>query len=513
MYCEKGFDIGRNQAEPVVLLPKMANRHGLICGATGTGKTVTLKVLAESLSDAGVPVFMTDVKGDLAGLCRPGVDSEAVRSRVAKYGLAETGFHFDSYPVRFWDVFGEGGIPLRTTVSEMGPVLLSKLLGLNATQTDILTLVFRIADEEKLLLIDSKDLRSMLRHVSENSAAYSETYGNIPKASVNAILRGVVALEARGGEQFFGEPALNLTDWFETKNGKGIIHILDSRKLMNDSSLYTAFLLWMLSELYETLPEVGDPDKPRMVLFFDEAHLIFTGLSKPLREKLEQVVRLIRSKGVGVFFITQNPGDIPSGILGQLGNKILHGLRMNTTAEERAVGVTLRSFPKNPALDYKTALAGLGTGEALVSMLDETGAPTMAKVCGILPPQSLLGPIPEEERKRMVDSDNLYLRYRDMTDRDSAYEFLERKRQVDALEAEKQVLEAEKSKADAKRKSAQEKEVRRSVRRVGSTVAGTVGREIGNTVGKSVGGSFGKRLGGNLGAALGRSILGTFLKG
>lgn len=535
MFYDQKIWIGDADGEKVSILPKMANRHGLIAGATGTGKTITLKVLAESFSDAGVPVFLADVKGDLSGMCRPGVDSEDMRGRIQRFGLADCGFRYQAYPSVFWDVYGQMGIPVRTTVSEMGPLLLAKLLGLNATQSDILTVVFKIADDENLLLIDTKDLKSMLQYVAENNAAYSAQYGNIAKASINAILRGVVALESKGGEQFFGEPALNIADWFATEGGKGNINILDCRSLMNDPSLYSTFLLWMLSELFETLPEIGDPAKPRMVFFFDEAHLLFKGISKVLLEKIEQVVKLIRSKGVGVYFITQNPRDIPDDVLAQLGNKIQHALRAYTPAEEKAVKAAAQSFRANPAFDTKQVLMELGTGEALVSVLDEKGIPSVVQRCRILPPQSMMGAISDEEKKKEYLANNLYLRYKEMYDRDSAYEFLMRQNERLALErekqqqeeaaakeAEKQRIAEEKAAAKAAEKAAKaaereqakkEKAIKSSIKSVGNSVMSTVGREVGKSLGGSVGGSFGKRLGGNLGASLGRSILGTFLKG
>ena len=327
--------IGDSDGEKVCIEPKMANRHGLIAGATGTGKTITLKVLAESFSDAGVPVFLADIKGDLSGMCRPGVDSEDMQKRIQKFGLAECGFNYHAYPSVFWDIYGDMGIPARTTISEMGPILLAKLMDLNDTQSDILTIIFKIADDRNLLLIDTKDLKAMLQYVSDNNAELASEYGNIAKQSVAAILRNVVALEAAGGEEFFGEPALNLSDWFigSDMSGRGSINILDCRQLVHDTTLYSTFLLWMLSELFETLPEVGDMEKPRMVFFFDEAHLLFKDISKALRSKIEQVIKLIRSKGVGVYFITQSPKDIPDEILGQLGNKIQHALRAYTPAD------------------------------------------------------------------------------------------------------------------------------------------------------------------------------------
>lgn len=524
MYFDNKIWIGDAEGEKVCILPQMANRHGLIAGATGTGKTITLKVLAESFSDAGTPVFLADVKGDLAGMCRPGAESPDMQERIARFGLADCGFGYRAYPSTFWDVYGQAGIPVRTTISEIGPLLLAKLLDLNPTQTDILTVVFKIADDEGLLLIDTKDLKSMLQYVAENNAQYSAQYGNIAKASINAILRGVVALEAKGGEQFFGEPALNIADWFQTEQGRGMINILDCRSLMQDPSLYTTFLLWMLSELFEVLPEVGDMEKPRMVFFFDEAHLLFKGVSKALLEKIEQVVKLIRSKGVSIFFITQNPKDIPDGVLSQLGNKIQHALRAYTPADEKAVNAAAKSFRINPAFDTKEALLNLGTGEALISVLDEGGIPTVVQRCKILPPQSLMGPISDEERKKAFLMNNLYLRYQNMVDRDSAYEFLTRRseqlaaemkeqlrRQAEEKEAQRQA--EREAKAAQREKEKQAKAIRSSVRSVGNSVVGTVGREVGKTLGSSIGGSFGRRLGGNLGASLGRSILGTFLKG
>lgn len=535
MFYDNKIWIGDADGTKVSILPKMANRHGLIAGATGTGKTITLKVLAESFSDAGVPVFLADVKGDLSGMCRPGVNSEDMQKRIKRFGLDQCGFDYHAYPSAFWDIYAEMGIPLRTTISEMGPVLLAKLMDLNPTQTDILTVLFEIADNEQLLLIDTKDLKAMLQYMGEHNKELSMEYGNIAKQSVTAILRQVVALEAQGGDQFFAEPALNIADWFATgMGGRGNINILDCRKLANDGTLYSAFLLWMLSELFETLPEVGDPEKPRMVFFFDEAHLLFDDISKALEDKIEQIVKLIRSKGVGVYFITQNPKDIPDGVLSQLGNKIQHALRAYTPNEEKAVKAAANSFRTNPAFDTKEVLTSLGTGEALISVLDEDGIPGIVQKCKVLPPQSLMGPIPDSDKKQEVLMSNLYLRYQNMEDRDSAYEFLQRQRVQDTQaaaetrqaeeeaklaqkeakeqarlaqkEAERQAKEAEK--ATQRRKKA----ITSGVSSVAKTAAGTIGREIGNNIGKSIGGSFGKKLGGNLGASLGRSILGTFFK-
>ena len=540
MYYDDKIWIGDSDGEKVCILPRMANRHGLIAGATGTGKTVTLKVLAESFSDAGVPVFLADVKGDLAGMCRPGKESSDMQERIDYFGLNRCGFSFQAYPSVFWDVYGKMGIPLRTTISEMGPILLGRLMDLTPAQTDVLNIAFKIADDNSLLLIDTKDLKAMLQYIGENAADFSMEYGNIPKQSVTTIIRHIVALE------YFTEPALNIADWFSTgAGGRGTINILDCRELVNDPTMYSIFLLWMLSELFETLPEIGDPAKPRMVFFFDEAHLLFDNVSKTLQEKIEQIVKLIRSRGVGIYFITQAPKDIPDGVLSQLGNKIQHALRAYTPADEKGIKTAAASFRVNPAFDTKKVLSELGTGEALVSVLDEDGIPTVVKRCRILPPQSLMGPISDEEKQQEVLMNNLYLRYKNAEDPDSAYEFFQRKRQQDALEmeqqkrdeadrkaaekeriaaekaAEKERIAAEKAaekeriaaeKAAQKESEKKQRAMKSGIRSVASSAAGTIGREVGNTLGKTLGGSFGKKLGGNVGAQLGRSILGTFLK-
>ena len=536
MFFNNKIWIGDADGEKICIEPKMANRHGIIAGATGTGKTITLKVLAESFSNAGIPVFLADVKGDLAGMCRPGIDNENMQKRIADFELAECGFNYQSYPSVFWDIFGKKGIPLRTTISEMGPLLLSKLMDLNDTQTDIMSIVFKIADDNELLLIDTKDLKAMLQYVSENNKELALEYGNISKQSIGAILRNLVALEAEGADEFFGEPALNIADWFSTGiDGKGVINILDCQVLISRPAMYASFLLWMMSELFETLPEVGDMDKPRMVFFFDEAHLLFKDISKALEDKIEQVVKLIRSKGVGIYFITQTPRDIPDAVLAQLGNKIQHALRAYTPAEEKSIKATANSFRTNPAFDTQEVLTALGTGEALISVLDSEGIPGIVQKCRILPPQSLMGPISDEERQKEINMCNLTLRYQNIVDRDSAYEFflrhnaqlaedaaaakeqaaLEKQAEKDRLAAEKL---AAKEKAAAEKKAQKEAEkkqkaVKSSVKKVASTAGGTIGREIGKTIGNSVGGKFGKTLGGNIGASLGRSILGTFLKG
>lgn len=546
MYQEQKIWIGKSDDEKIYIYPKMANRHGMIAGATGTGKTITLKVLAESFSDCGVPVFLADVKGDLAGMCREELDNENVEKRIDAMGLMEEGFCFRPYPTTFWDIYGEKGLPLRTTISEMGPLLLGRILELNETQSDILTIIFKIADEEQLLLLDTKDLRSMIQHVSENAKEYGEKYGNLPKQSLGAIMRSVVALEVAGGEDFFGEPALSIADWMCTDcDGKGIIQILDCQKLIGSPLMYSTFMLWMMSELFETLPEAGDRGKPKMVFFFDEAHLLFDSAPKSLLMKIEQVVKLIRSKGVGIYFITQNPRDIPDGILGQLGNKIQHALHAYTPAEQKGARAAAGAFRENPQLDTYEALTRLGIGEALISVLDEKGVPTVVKRCNILPPQSQVGPIEDVVREGQVKGSLLYSKYFQMIDRESAYEILEKrvlereadeKRAAEEAEAVKQrrkeeaaiQRQQEKEKAAAERQrlkeeeaarkareketTAQNKRIKRTVGQAASSAAGTIGREVGNSVGKSLGGSFGKKVGGNVGASLGRGILRTLFK-
>ena len=531
MFYEDKIWVGSAGDNRVSILPKMANRHGLIAGATGTGKTVTLKVLAESFSDAGVPVFLADVKGDLSGMCKPGADSEDMQERIKRFGLDEAGFEYKEYPTKFWDIYCENGIPLRTTVSEMGPVLLAKLMDLNDTQADILTCLFKMADDEDLLLVDIKDLKAMLQYASDNAAEISKKYGNVTKQSVAAIIRGVVALESSGGDKFFTEPGFNIADFFaSSSDGRGVINILDAGKLASDPRLYTAFLLYLLSELFDTLPEVGDLDKPRMIFFFDEAHLLFDDISKALRQKIEQIVKLIRSKGVGIYFCTQNPRDIPDEVLAQLGNKIQHALHAYTPSEERAVKTAADSFRSNPAFDTKTAIMELGVGEALISVLDEEGVPTIVERCKVLPPRSLMGPISDDEKRKIFLADNLYIRYKDPIETDSAYEFLERLKSQQELaaneakqaaleekEAQKQAAleakEAEKAAAAAQREEAAKKRKMKSAAgSVASSAVGTLGREVGKNIGGKVGGKFGKTIGGNVMAQLGRSIMGTLFK-
>ncbi|MCM1119406.1 MAG: DUF853 domain-containing protein [bacterium] len=521
MYQENKIWIGMAGDEKVYIYPSMANRHGMIAGATGTGKTITLKVLAESFSDCGVPVFLADVKGDLAGMCKPGIISESLQRRIDAMGLAREGFNFDSYPTTYWDVYGQKGLPLRTTISEMGPLLLSRILELNDTQSDILTIIFKIADDEELLLIDTKDLRAMIQYVGENAKELTLRYGNITKPSLGAITRAIIALESEGGELFFSEPALNIADWFcRNRDGKGVIQILDCQTLINKPTMYATFLLWMLSELFEILPEAGDLDAPKMVFFFDEAHLLFDSAPKSLLTKIEQVVKLIRSKGVGIYFITQSPRDIPDGVLAQLGNKVQHALHAYTPAEQKGAKAAAQSFRVNPDFDTYDTLINLGIGEALVSVLDEDGIPTIVKKCDILPPQSQMGALDDDIRDRQIKNNILYPKYNDFFDRDSAYEFLERMnlsnaeaaekaKEAAAAEKQRQKDEAAARKAAERKQAAGQRAVKSAAKSVANSAAGTVGRELGNTIGKTVGGSFGKKLGGNVGAALGRGIIGT----
>ncbi len=443
------------------LLPSMANRHGLIAGATGTGKTITMKVMAESFSDLGVPVFMADVKGDLSGMCRPGADSENMRSRIARFGMEN--FQYKPYPTRFWDIFGEKGHPVRVTISEMGPVLLSRLLNLTEVQAGVLNIVFKVADEHGLLLLDLKDLRAMLQYVGDNRAEFTTMYGNVSSASVGAIQRALLSFEGEGGELFFGEPALDIRDWMRSDiDGRGYINILSSDRLIQSPTVYSTFLLWMLTELFEKLPEVGDLDKPRMIFFFDEAHLLFDGAPKALVQKIVQVVKLIRSKGVGVYFISQSPSDIPNDVLAQLSNRVQHALRAYTPDEQKAVRAAARSFRKNPGFDTEEVLMALGVGEALVSFLDEEGVPSVVERAFILPPQSLMGPAEERAVQSLIVSDEFDLKYRENVDRESAYEILvraneelelRRRQEAEAAAAEKQ---RQKEEAQAERQRLKE---------------------------------------------------------
>ena len=421
--------------DEVALLGSMACRHGLIAGATGTGKTVTLRVLAEQLSRAGVPVFLPDVKGDLSGLAQAGSENPKFCERVQRLG--PSGFAFEASPVVFWDVLGEAGHPVRTTVSEMGPLLFGRLLGLNETQLGVLTLVFKVADDEGLLLLDLKDLRALLAHVAEHAADYKLKYGNVSPASVGAIQRGILQLEQQGAERFFGEPALSIDDFLQTAaDGRGVINILAADKLMQQPKLYTTFLLWMLAELFENLPELGDVEKPKLVFVFDEAHLLFADAAPALRERIEQVVRLIRSKGVGVFFATQNPLDLPDAVLGQLGNRIQHALRAFTPKDQKLIQAVAQTFRSAPGVETERAITELAVGEALVSALDPQGVPQPVQRTWIDPPRSRLTPLTAQERKAELQRSALFGSYEQAVDRESAYEKLAARAEGQADEAE-----------------------------------------------------------------------------
>jgi hypothetical protein len=466
----------------IAIIPKMANRHGLIAGATGTGKTVTLRTLAEQFSMIGVPVFMADVKGDLSGLPFPGGENARISERVEKLGLVD--FSFQGFPVMFWDVFGQQGHPVRTTVSEMGPLLISRILSLNDIQSSVLTLVFKVADDSGLLLLDLKDLRAMLQHVGEQASQLQKEYGNISAASIGAIQRGLLNLEEQGGAQFFGEPALNLNDLMQTDStGRGFINILVSDKLMQSPKLYATFLLWLLSELFEELPEVGDPDKPKLVFFFDEAHLLFDDAPKALTEKIEQVVRLIRSKGIGVYFITQNPLDLPDTVLGQLGNRVQHALRAFTPKDQKAVKAAAETFRTNAGLDVAKVITELEVGEALVSVLDPKGAPTPVERAYICPPHSRMPPLSADERNRIIQQSLIYGHYEKALDRESAYEILKQK----AAQREIAVQEATVQKKPAKAERSQGEIL---ISAIAKSAAHAVGSQVGRQIIRGVLGSL-----------------------
>ncbi len=477
---------------PIYLDPSMANRHGLIAGATGTGKTISLKVMAETLSDAGVPVFMVDIKGDVCGIAQKGDETNVHVIEQLKKCNVDSEFPCKEYPVMFWDVFGEKGIPVRTTVSNMGPVLLSRLLDLNPTQSGILDIAFRIADDKKLLLIDIKDLKAMLQYVADNAKEIQTEYGNVSAQSVGAITRALLSLEDAGGNIFFGEPDLDIKDWVRLTNmSKGIINVLDCVKLGNNPKLYSTFLLWLLTDLYETFPEVGDMDKPRMVFFFDEAHLLFNEAPKALLDKLEQVVRLIRSKGIGIYFITQSPSDIPETILAQLGNRIQHALRAFTPNEQKAIKIAAQTFRPNPNFDTTEAITVLGTGEALVSFLDESGSPSVVQKAFILPPQSFMGACEEGVRQNIINSSDLYMKYKDAVDNKSAYEDLaeieaeEEAAEIKAKEEAEAAKEAaRKAKEEEREKEREEREKERERKRHANTISKIATSTVRSTLGQ-----------------------------
>ena len=553
---------GTTLGNKICMRPDKANRHGFICGATGTGKSVTLKVLAESFSEIGVPVFMSDVKGDMAGIAVPGDDNEKMQARLDRFEIRGE-FEYRGFPVSVFDIYAQKGTPLRTTVSEMGPVLFSQVLDLNDTQTELMQVIFKIADDLGLILTDTKDMKATLQYCADHSDEFKMDYGLIPQQSASAIIRAIVALESEGADRFFGEPAIDIRDFFLTApDGRGIINILDAETLINKPRLYSAFMLYLLSELFEVLPEVGDPKKPKMVFFFDEAHLLFKNASKSLLEKIEQVVKLIRSKGVSIFFVTQSPGDIPGSVMSQLGNKIEHGLHAYTPAEQKALNAAAEAFRENPEFDTKELMQNLGTGEAVVSMLDEKGAPSVAEYAFVLPPESRMGALSDEERKTAVDNSPLNSKYLEMVDNVSAYEVItgrvpgtgaaasgtvtgpdgqvygntsgipDAAPQAQAaanggitvdIDTGVEAAPAEPAAPKRKVQTKAEQEEGGSVlgdladnylgksgtRQVIRSTGSTIGREIGKTIGEAVLGKKGRTIGGNIGSAIGRNLLGT----
>ena len=522
---DHGLYVAHGPNGPISICGKMANRHGLIAGATGTGKTVTLQVLAETFCQAGVPCFMADMKGDLSGISQTGAMSGFIEKRCAEFGIESP--EFGPCPVRFFDVYGEQGHPMRTTVSNMGPQLLARLLQLNETQEGILNIVFRIADDRGLLLLDLKDLRSMLNYVAENAKQYTASYGNITAQSVGAIQRALLTLENQGADKFFAEPSFDIYDLLQCEQGKGVMNVLAADKLMLNPKLYSTFLLWLLSELYAQLPEVGDMDLPKLVFFFDEAHMLFDETSKALVDKIEQVVRLIRSKGVGVYFVTQSPTDIPEEILGQLGNRVQHALRAFTPKDQKAVKTAAETFRANPEFKTADAIMELGTGEALVSFLDEKGAPSVVERAKILFPLSQIGAVTEGQRGQIINQSRLYGKYDKVVDRESAFEVLMAEAEA-ALKAEQEAAEAAAA-AEAEEKAA--KESAKSKKAGKSVLGGIFGAVLGaavSSVTSSIGTEVSKKVTGKksnttakdiagkaVGAAtrkLTRTVLGTLLK-
>lgn len=496
--------IAQAKDKSLYILPKMANRHGLIAGATGTGKTVTLQNIAETFSQLGVPIFMTDIKGDLSGISKVGTpENKNVSNRVTEFGLDAKGFQYQGFPVCFWDVFCEQGHPFRTTISQMGPLLLGRLMNLNDTQSGVLSLIFKIADDNGLLLIDLKDLQEMTKYVGDNRAQFTTQYGNVSTASIGAIQRVLLQLAEQGADKFFGEPAFDIKNLLRRDtSGKGMINILAADKLMHSPRVYSTLLLWLLSELYEDLPEVGDLDQPKLVFFFDEAHMLFTDAPKALLEKIEQVVRLIRSKGVGVYFVTQNPIDIPDTVLGQLGNRVQHALRAFTPRDQKAVKSAAQTFSINPEVNVEKEITELGVGEALVSFLDEKGRPTPVERAFVLPPQAQIGPITPEERAKLIQHSPLYGVYEMEFDRESAYEKLRREteQRMQQAELQRQQKEAEKAAKQSSKK----------------TKAGTSGGGLGGMLGdvaKQTQRSVTRNIGNQLGREIVRGLLGSIFGG
>ena len=495
--------VAKHDATELFLLPAMANRHGLITGATGTGKTVTLQTLAEAFSSIGVPCFMSDVKGDLSGISQPGGDNAKVAERVEKLALED--HQYQAFPVTFWDVFGDMGHPVRATISDMGPLLLARMLELNETQTGVLNLVFKVADDNGLLLLDLKDLRAMLQFVGENAKSLTTEYGNVSAASIGAIQRGLLSLESQGGSKLFGEPMLNIADLMQTERGKGVINILSADKLMQAPKMYATLLLWLLSELFENLPEAGDLDKPKLVFFFDEAHLLFNDAPDALVDKIEQVVRLIRSKGVGVYFVTQNPADVPDKVLGQLGNRVQHALRAFSPRDQKAVKAAAETMRDNPDLDEAASITELGVGEALVSCLDEKGRPHIVERAYIVPPGGYIGPISPEKRQQLMQTSLVAGVYENTVDQESAYEILKARAVANAEQAEAETQ----AKAQAKTAAATESGGFGGM--LGGLLGGGGSRREG--VVEALAKSAARSVGSQVGRAIIRGVLGSLLGG
>lgn len=475
MYKDQQLYVAHSSEGPIHIIGKMANRHGLIAGATGTGKTVTLQVLAETFSQAGVPCFMADMKGDLSGISQSGGLSKFIEKRCAEWQMDTTTLKFEGCPVRFYDVYGEQGHPMRTTVEKMGATLLARLMDLNETQTGVLTLTFRIAKDEQLPIIDMKDLRLMLDYVAKNAKKYETTYGNISSASIGAIQRSLLALAEQGGDKFFGEPAFDIYDLLQTEGGRGVMNILAADKLMLQPKLYSTFLMWLLTEIYDKMPEIGDMELPKMVFFFDEAHMLFKDTSKALIDKIEQIVRLIRSKGIGVYFISQSPSDLPETILGQCGNRVQHALRAFTPKDQAAVKAAAQTFRPNPAFDTDREILELGTGEALVSFLDEKGAPSIVQKAKILFPLSQIGAITTEQRNAINASSRICGKYETTVDRESAFERIVKQREIAEKQAEEEAAKVAEEKEEKRRQKEESRKSKRSSgRSTGKSIFTTV---------------------------------------
>ena len=489
--------VAKKDKDEFYLLPQMANRHGVITGATGTGKTVTLQRMAEGFSQRGVPVFMADIKGDLTGVSQAGGGNPKIDDRNKQLGIEP---QFTGFPVTLWDVFGKQGSPLRATVSEMGPLLLARMLELNDTQEGVLTLAFKYADDNGLLLLDLKDLTSLLQFVGENADELTTQYGNVSKASVGAIQRGLLQMDQQGAEDFFGEPAVKLDDFMQTISGKGVLNLLAADQLINSPKVYSTFLLWLLSELFENLPDAGDLEKPKLVFFFDEAHLLFTDAPSALVEKVEQVVRLIRSKGVGVYFVTQNPADIPEKVLAQLGNRVQHALRAYTPQEQKAVKVAATTFRENPKVDTEKAITELGVGEVLISLLDDKGVPTMVDRAFVVPPEGHIGPITPEQRQQLMSTSLVAGIYDKPVDRESAFEILQQKAQAKA---------AAQQQADAQEEAAKQQAEADKAARAAARAPDSMWESIGKSVARSASSSIGR----SIGTQIVRGVLGSILGG